>query len=140
ASLPLWPTAGGPGPGCARPGRAPRAPADGNRIRHAGRPRMTVVNTDDAQCGACVTTIGDPMAGWDPPRRHRPFRRWFRMQSNCGLTRCIIARHWWRPKPNFHAIFATRAGAFPANAAVSIATITTTTGTIGAGVRARVQG
>ncbi len=41
--------------------------------------------------------------------------------------------------PNIHAIFATRAGAFPANAAVSIATITTTTGTIGAGVRARVQ-
>jgi len=40
--------------------------------------------------------------------------------------------------PNTHAILAAGSGAFPANAAVAIATITTT-GTIGAGVRARVQ-
>ncbi|TWG91610.1 hypothetical protein L599_002300000080 [Luteimonas sp. J16] len=60
------------------------------------------------------------------------------MQSKCALTRCIIVRYSWRPMPNTHAILAAGSGAFPANAAVAIATITTT-GTIGAGVRARVQ-
>ncbi len=54
------------------------------------------------------------------------------------LTHRTIVRYSWRPMPNTHAICALRAAASRTRP-VAVATIITTTGTIGAGVRARVQ-
>ena len=54
------------------------------------------------------------------------------------LTHCIIVRYSWRPMPNTRAILAFRTDASRTRS-VAVATIITTTGTIGAGVRARVQ-
>lgn len=61
-----------------------------------------------------------------------------RCNQNCVLTRCIIVRYSWRAMSNVPTLFASYAAAHRAQA-VAIATITTTTGTIGAGVRTRVQ-